>query len=69
MLLYLCDSHGESADPPKRWGNASSTWEVTIIGRRKKDGGSPGLGRREGRLKGRRQEEEEEEEVKSWGSW
>jgi len=26
LLLYLCDSQGASADPPKRWGNASSTW-------------------------------------------
>ena len=36
LLLYLCDSQGESADPPNRWGNASSTWMVMVIKRKSK---------------------------------
>ena len=35
-LLYLCDSQGASADPPKRWGNASSTWVVKVLKRKSK---------------------------------
>ena len=55
LLLYLCDSHEESAEPPKRWGNASSTWAVTVIRRRKNieaDLGCEG-GRGVGRVAGR----------------